>query len=165
VALADWLIRLGIRTVAMQSTGVYHIPLCDILSERGIRVFVVNAWETKNLPGRKTDIQECQWLLKLHVYGLLHNSFRPEEEILRMRTYWRQRQQHIEDAARCIQHMQKALTQMNVQLANAIGDISGTTGQAIIRAILEGERDPRKLAELREPGVKASEEEVAQSHG
>ena len=124
---------------------------------------MVNAWETKNLPGRKTDIQECQWLLKLHVYGLLHNSFRPEEEILRMRKYWRQRQQHIEDAARCIQHMQKALTQMNVQLANAIGDISGTTGQAIIRAILEGERDPRKLAELREPGVKVSDEEVAQT--
>jgi len=163
VALADWLVGLGIETVAMQSTGVYHIPLADILAERGIRVFVVNPWETKNLPGRKSDIQECQWLLKLHVYGLLRNSFRPEEEILRMRTYWRQRQQHIADAARCIQHMQKALTQMNVQLANAISDISGWTGQAIIGAILEGERDPHQLAKLRDPGVKASEEEVAQS--
>jgi len=163
VALADWLQGLGIETVAMQSTGVYHIPLADILAERGIRVFVVNPWETKNLPGRKSDFQECQWLLKLHVYGLLRNSFRPEEEILRMRTYWRQRQQHIEDAARCIQHMQKALTQMNVQLANVISDISGWTGQAIIGAILEGERDPHKLAKLRDPGVKAGEEEVAQS--
>ena len=163
VALADWLQGLGIQTVAMQSTGVYHIPLADILAERGIRVFVVNPWETRNLPGRKSDIQECQWLLKLHVYGLLRNSFRPEEEILRMRTYWRQRQQHIGDAACHIQHMQKALTQMNVQLANAIGDISGWTGQAIIEAILEGERDPQKLAELRDPGVKASAEEVAQS--
>ena len=163
MALADWLQALGIETVAMQSTGVYHVPLADILAERGIRVFVVNPRETKNLPGRKTDIQECQWLLKLHVYGLLHNSFRPEEEILRMRTYWRQRQQHIGDAARCIQHMQKALTQMNMQLANVISDISGWTGQAIIGAILEGERDPQQLAKLRDPGVKASEEEVAQS--
>ena len=87
MALADWLQKLGIQTVALQSTGVYWIPLADILAERGIRVFVVNARDTKNLPGRKTDIQECQWLLKLHVYGLLHNSFRPEEEILRMRMY------------------------------------------------------------------------------
>jgi transposase len=163
MALADWLQALGIETVVMQSTGVYHIPLADILAERGIRVFVVNPRETKNLPGRKSDIQECQWLLKLHVYGLLRNSFRPEEEILRMRTYWRQRQQHIGDAARCVQHMQKALTQMNVQLANAISDISGWTGQAIIGAILNGERDPQKLAQLRDPGVKASAEEVAQS--
>jgi transposase len=123
--MADWLVRCGIETVAMQSTGVYWVALYDILAERGIRVFVVNARDTKNLPGRKTDIQECQWLLKLHAYGLLRNSFRPEEEILVMRTYWRQRQQHIEDASRCIQRMQKSLTQMNVQLANVISDISG----------------------------------------
>lgn len=148
VEMANWLVRCGIETVAMQSTGVYWIALYDILSERGIRVFVVNANDTKNLPGRKTDIQECQWLLKLHAYGLLRNSFRPEEEILMMRTYWRQRQQHIEDASRCIQRMQKALTQMNVQLANAISDISGTTGQAILSAIVGGERDPRILAGL-----------------
>jgi len=147
----------------MQSTGVYWIALYDILRERGIRVFVVNAKDTKNLPGRKTDIQECQWLWKLHSYGLLRNSFRPDEEILVMRTYWRQRQQHIGDASRCIQHMQKALTQMNVQLANVISDISGTTGQAILSAIVRGERDPRKLAELRDPRVKASEARVAQS--
>ncbi len=161
--MADWLVRIGIETVAMQSTGVYWIALYDILAERGIRVFVVNAADTKNLPGRKTDIQECQWLWKLHSYGLLRNSFRPEEEILVMRTYWRQRQQHIGDASRCIQHMQKALTQMNVQLANVIRDISGTTGQAILRAIVAGERDPQKLAELRDPRVKASEARVAKS--
>ena len=147
----------------MQSTGVYWIALYDILTERGIRVFVVNAKDTKNLPGRKTDIQECQWLWKLHSYGLLRNSFRPDEEILVMRTYWRQRQQHIGDASGCIQHMQKALTQMNVQLANVISDISGTTGQAILSAIVGGERDPQKLAEHRDPRVKASEARVAKS--
>jgi transposase len=162
-AMADWLVGCGIETVVMQSTGVYWVALYDILAERGIRVFVVNARDTKNLPGRKTDIQECQWLLKLHVYGLLRKSFRPEEEILVMRTYWRQRQQHIGDASRCIQHMQKALTQMNVQLANAISDISGTTGQAILTAIVAGERDPQTLAKLRDPRVKASEATVAKS--
>ena len=161
--MADWLVRCGIETVAMQSTGVYWIALYDMLVERGIRVFVVNAQDTKNLPGRKTDIQECQWLLKLHAYGLLRNSFRPEEEILVMRTYWRQRQQHIEDASRCIQRMQKALTQMNLQLANVISDISGATGQAILSAIIGGERDPRKLAKMRDPRVKASEATVAKS--
>jgi transposase len=163
VEMANWLARCGIETVAMQSTGVYWIALYDILEERGIRVFVVNASDTKNLPGRKTDIQECQWLLKLHAYGLLRNSFRPEEEILVMRTYWRQRQQHIEDASRCIQHMQKALTQMNVQLANAISDISGTTGQAILSAIVGGERDPWKLAKFRDPHIKASGATIAKS--
>ena len=146
--LANWLVKCGIETVAMQSTGVYWIALYDILSERGLRVFLVNVRDTKNLPGRKSDIQECQWLLKLHVYGLLKNSFRPAGEILVMRTYWRQRQQHIGDGSRCIQRMQKALTQMNVQLANAISDIGGTTGQAIITAILAGERDPGKLAQF-----------------
>ncbi len=162
-ALAEWLTGLGIVTVALQSTGVYWIGLYDILEEHGIRVFLVNARDTKNLPGRKTDIQECQWLLKLHVYGLLKNSFRPEEEICVMRTLWRQRQQHIADAARCIQRMQKALTQMNLQLANVISDLSGWTGQAILRAILEGERDPRKLAQWRDPRVKATPEVIAKS--
>lgn len=162
-ALADWLLQRGIETVAMQSTGVYWMALYDTLSERGIKVFLVNARDTKNMPGRKTDIQECQWLLKLHVYGLLKNSFRPEEEICVMRTLWRQRQQHVADASRCIQHMQKALTQMNLQLANVISDISGWTGQAIIQAILKGERDPRELAKLRDPRVKATPEVIAKS--
>ena len=162
-ALADWLKRIGIETVAMQSTGVYWVPLHDLLTDRGIRVFVVNARDTKNVPGRKTDVQECQWLLKLHVYGLLKNSFRPPSEILMMRTLWRQRQQHIGDASRAIQHMQKALTQMNLQLANVISDISGWSGQQIIRAILKGERNPRELAQLRDARVQASEAEIVHS--
>lgn len=163
VALAEWLQQCGIETVAMQSTGVYWMALYDILEERGIRVFLVNARDTKNMPGRKSDVQECQWLLKLHVYGLLKNSFRPEEEIRVMRTIWRQRQQQIADAARCIQRMQKALTQMNLQLANVISDISGTTGQLIIGAILNGQRDPQQLAQFRDPRVKASKEVIAKS--
>ena len=162
-ATAEWLVSLGIETVAMQSTGVYWIPLYDLLEQRGIRVFLVNAQDTKNLPGRKTDIQECQWLMKLHVYGLLNNSFRPEEEICILRTYWRQRQQHIADASRSTQRMQKAMTQMNIQLANAVTDITGETGQAIIQAILKGERDPQQLAKLRDPRVKASEATLAAS--
>jgi transposase len=162
-AMADWLVACGVTTVAMQSTSVYGVGIHDILSERGIAVFVVNARDTKNLPGRKTDIQECQWLLKLHTFGLLKNSFRPDEEFVVMRTYWRQRQQLVEDAARSIQHMQKALTQMNLQLANVISDISGTTGQAILSAILSGERDPLKLAKLRDPHIRASESTVAKS--
>lgn len=161
--LADWLKQCGIETAAMQSTGVYWIALYDILSERGIKVFLVNARDTKNMPGRKTDVQECQWLLKLHVYGLLKNSFRPEEEICVMRTLWRQRQQHIGDASRRIQHMQKALTQMNLQLANVISDISGWTGQAILQAILKGERNPRELAKLRDPRIKASTQQIVHS--
>lgn len=161
--LADWLEQRGIETVAMQSTGVYWIPLADMLAQRGIQVTLVNARDTKNMPGRKTDVQECQWLLKLHVYGLLKNSFRPEEQTVVMRTLWRQRQQHIASAAQAIQRMQKALTQMNVQLANAISDLSGWTGQAILQSILAGERDPWKLAELRDPRIKASKAEVAKS--
>jgi hypothetical protein len=163
IALADWLKQCGIETVAMQSTGVYWMALYDILEERGMAVFLVNARDTKNMPGRKSDVQQCQWLLKLHVYGLLKNSFRPEEEIRVMRTIWRQRQQQIADASRCTQRMQKALTQMNLQLANVISDISGLTGQSIIGAILKGERDRQKLAQLRDPPVKASEEVIAKS--
>jgi transposase len=162
-ALAEWLKRCGIETVAMQSTGVYWIALYDILSERGLQVFLVNARDTRNMPGRKTDVQECQWLLKLHVYGLLKNSFRPEEEICVLRTLWWQRQQHTADCSRHIQRMQKALTQMNLQLANVISDITGSTGRAILEAILKGERDPRELAKLRDPRVKASSSEIVKS--
>ena len=151
--LADWLKRCGVTTVAMQSTGVYWIPLYDILEERGFEVYLVNARHTKNLPGRKSDVQECQWLLKLHTYGLLNNSFQPTSQIRVLRTYWRQRAEHVQAAASCIQRMQKALTQMNVQLANVISDLSGLTGQLIVRAIVGGERDPQKLAELRDPRI------------
>ena len=161
--MATWLQQCGIGTVAMQSTGVYWIAVYDILEEAGLEVYLVNARETKNLPGRKSDVQESQWLMKLHTYGLLRNSFRPSQEIRTMRTYWRQRKDVVRSAGRHIQRMQKALTQMNIQLANVLSDISGTSGQAIIQAILEGERDPHALAALRDWRVKASAEEVAQS--
>jgi transposase len=161
--MGEWLKSCGIQTVAMQSTGVYWIALQEILEQHGIEVYLVNARGTKNLPGRKSDVQECQWLMKLHTYGLLRNSFRPPEEILAVRTVWRLRDRFVKDAGRAIQQIQKALTTMNIRLANAISDVSGVTGMAIIRAILKGERDPGVLAKLREPGIKASEEEVARS--
>jgi transposase len=147
----------------MQSTGVYWIPLFDILEARGFQVYLVNARHTRNLPGRKSDVQECQWLLKLHTYGLLGNSFHPTAEIRVLRTYWRQRGDHIQAIGMCIQRMQKALTQMNVQLANVISDLSGVTGQRIVRAILAGDRDPGKLAKLADPRIRASQEEIARS--
>src|SRR5499425_2195739 len=162
-AMADWLKQCRIRTVALQSTGVYWIAVYDILEEAGLEVYLVNARETKNLPGRKSDVQESQWLMKLHTYGLLRNSFRPSQEIRTMRTYWRQRNDLVRAAARHIQRMQKALTQMNIQLANVLSDVSGMTGQAIIKAILAGERDPHKLAAFRDPRVKASEEQIARN--
>src|SRR5712671_252658 len=162
-AMAQWLKQCGIRTVAMQSTGVYWIAVYDILEAAGAEVYLVNARETKNLPGRKSDVQESQWLMKLHTYGLLRNSFRPSQEIRKMRTYWRQRNDLVRAAGRHIQRMQKALTQMNIQLANVLSDVSGVTGQAIIKAILAGERDAHKLAAFRDCRVKASEEEIARS--
>ena len=167
-AMADWLKQCGIQTVAMQSTGVYWIAVFDILEEAGFEVCLVNARDTKNLPGRKSDVQESQWLMKLHTYGLLRNSFRPPQEIRTLRTYWRQRNDLVQSAGRHIQRMQKVLTQMNVQLANVLSDISGVTGQAIIKAILAGERDPHKLAALRHPRVKAREEQIVrylEGHG
>ena len=162
-AMAAWLKQCGIRTAAMQSTGVYWIAVYDILEQAGLEVYLVNARDTKNLPGRKSDVQESQWLMKLHTYGLLRNSFRPAQQIRTMRTYWRQRNDLVQSTGRHIQRMQKALTQMNLQLANVLSDVSGVTGQAIIKAILGGERDPHKLAEFRDPRVKASEEQIAQS--
>ena len=161
--MAEWLKQCGIRTVALQSTGVYWIAVYDILEEAGLEVYLVNARDTKNLPGRKTDVQESQWLMKLHTYGLLRNSFRPSWEIRVLRTYWRQRQDLVRSAGRHIQRIQKVLTQMNIQLANVLSDISGTTGQVIIKAILSGERNPHELAAYRDPRVKASEEEIARS--
>ena len=154
--LADWLEHCGVTTVAMQSTGVYWIPLYEILDARGLEVYLVNARHTKNLPGRKSDVQESQWLLKLHTYGLLRNSFHPPAEIRIVRTYWRQRGDHVHAVSTCIQRMQKALTQMNIQLANVISDLSGWTGQRIVRAILAGERDPDTLAALSHPGIHAT---------
>jgi hypothetical protein len=162
-AMADWLKQCGIRTIAMQSTGVFWVAVYDILEQAGLEVYLVNARDTKNLPGRKSDVQESQWLMKLHTYGLLRNSFRPSQEIRTMRTFWRQRNDLVQSAGRHIQRMQKALTQMNIQLANVLSDVSGVTGQAIIKAILAGERNAHKLAALRNPRVQASEEEIARS--
>jgi transposase len=161
--MADWLQSCGVKTIAMQSTGVYWIPVYDILEEFGFQVFLVNARHTKNLPGRKSDVQESQWLLKLHTYGLLNNSFQPPSDIRVLRTYWRQRAEHAVGMATCIQRMQKALTQMNIQLANVISDLSGRTGQAIVRAILAGERDAKKLAKLTDCRIRATRDEVAKS--
>src|SRR3974390_3021584 len=162
-AMADWLKQCEIRTIALQSTGVYWVSVYDILQEAGFEVYLVNARETKNLPGRKTDVQESQWLMKLHTYGLLRNSFRPSQEIRTMRTYWRQRNDLVQAGGRAISRIQKALTQMNIQLANVLSDVAGMTGQAIIKAILAGERDPHKLAALRDFRVKASEGQVGRS--
>jgi hypothetical protein len=149
--------------VALQSTGVYWLPLYDVLEARGFEVYLVNARHTKNLPGRKSDVQESQWLLKLHTYGLLRNSFYPPAEIRVIRTYWRQRADHVHAVSSCIQRMQKTLTQMNLQLANVISDLSGLTGQRIVRAILSGERDPQALAALSHPGIRASRDAIAKS--
>jgi hypothetical protein len=140
----------------MQSTGVYWIPLYEILDARGLEVYLVNARHTKNLPGRKSDVQESQWLMKLHRYGLLRNSFHPATEIRVIRTYWRQRGDQVRAISTCVQRMQKTLTQMNIQLANVISDLSGWTGMRIVRAILTGERDPQALAALSHPGIRAT---------
>ena len=151
IALADWLKACGITTVAMESTGVYWIPLYEILEARGFKVFLVNAHHAKNLPGRKKDETDAQWLRRLHAFGLLNHSFRPEGEMCAVRAYLRHRAQLIEHRAAHIQHMQKALQQMNVRLSPTVADITGVTGMAIIRAILAGARDPQRLVELRQP--------------
>jgi transposase len=161
--MARWLVGKGVRTVAMQSTGVYWMPLFEILEQAGLNVYLVNAQHTKNVPGRKSDIQECQWLLKLHAFGLLNNSFQPSDEIRIARTLWRHRGNLVAEAGSAIQRMQKALIEMNIQLSNVLSDLSGVSGQAIIGAILEGERDPWALAGLAQPEVKATPEEIAQS--
>lgn len=161
--MAEWLKECGVERVALQSTGVYWIPVYDILEQAGLEVCLANARDTKNLPGRKSDVQESQWLMKLHTYGLLRNSFRPVEAIRRVRSVWRLRDRHVRDAAREVQHMQKALTTMNMQLTNVLSDVAGSSGQAIIRAILAGERNPWKLAQLKDYRVRASEEEIARS--
>lgn len=161
--MGEWLKKCGIKTVALQSTGVYWIAVQEVLEKAGLEVFLVNARGTKNLPGRKSDVQECEWLRKLHSYGLLRNSFRPAAEIQAVRTVWRHRDRVVKDAGVAVQQMQKAMTKMNVQLANVISDVSGMTGMAIIRAIVRGQRDPQELAKLRDRRIRASEEEIARS--
>jgi transposase len=162
-ALADWLERCGTETVAMEATGVYWIPIYEILEARGFVLCLVNGRTTKNVAGRKSDVLDCQWIQQLHTYGLLQASFRPPADICTLRTYVRQREMLLRYRSSHVQHMQKALQQMNLKLTNVITDITGQTGMQIIRAILSGEQDPRKLAQFRNPRCKSSAEEIARS--
>ena len=161
--LADWLVECRVDTVVMESTGVYWIPLFGVLEEGGFQVMLVDPRRIKNVPGRKTDVLDCQWLQQLHTYGLLSRAFRPDGDISRLRSYLRQRAMLVEYASQHIQHMQKALTQMNVKLQHVISDIAGKTGTEIIEAIVGGQRDPVKLAQLRDPRIKVDEATIAKS--
>ena len=161
--LVAWLKKTGITTVAMESTGVYWIPVYDMLEQQGFEVLLVNARHIKNVPGRKTDVIDCQWIQQLHSYGLLRGSFRPKDSILKMRTLMRHRSTLIEYSASHIQHIQKALSLMNVQLKNVIRDITGMTAMKIIRSIVDGERDPAVLAQYRDHRCKSSEETIRES--
>ncbi len=160
-ALADWLSACKVDTVAMESTGVYWIPIYDILESRGFQVCLVNARHLKNVSGKKTDILDCQWIQQLHTYGLLQASFRPPEDICALRALVRHRETLIQYRSAHIQHMQKALQQMNVQLTQVVSDVTGVTGLNIIRAIVGGERDPKTLAQMRNGKCKHSEAEIA----
>jgi transposase len=162
-AMARWLKACGITTVAMESTGVYWIPSFQILEQHGFEVKLVNARHVKNVPGRKSDVSDCQWLQRLHTYGLLSGSFRPDDQMCVLRSYWRHRANLVRYASDHIQHMQKALTQMNLHLHKVLSEITGVTGMNIIRAILEGERDREKLALMRERGVKNTPEAIAKA--
>lgn len=161
--LADWLQACGVDTVAMESTGVYWIPLFELLDGRGFTVRLVNARHVKNVSGRKSDVLDCQWLQQLMTYGLLQGAFRPENEVCALRSLSRQREMLLKSQARHVQHMQKALTQMNIQLANVISDVVGETGQRILRAIVAGERDAAVLAAMKDVRIRASKEEIAKS--
>jgi transposase len=162
-ALVAWLVACGVTTVAMESTGVYWIPIFELLEEQGLQAFLVNARHIKNVPGRKSDVQDCQWIQRLHSYGLLSASFRPEAEMVVLRSYLRHRAMLIEHRAAHIQHMQKALHQMNVQLTQVLSDISGVTGLAIIRAMVAGERNPAQLAQLRHGRCRRSAADIAKA--
>lgn len=161
--LKDWLLEHGITTVAMESTGVLWVPVFEILEPCGIEVFLVNALHVKAVPGRKTDIQDCQWIQHLHSVGLLDGSFRPEDEIVAIRSMTRHRATLVQSAARCIQRMQKSLSQMNVKIHNVISDITGLTGMAIIDAIIDGQYDPDILAELKHGRIRASKQTIRKS--
>jgi transposase len=162
-ALADWLSACGVDTVAMESTGVYWIPLYELLDRRGFKVLLVNARHVKNVSGRKSDVLDCQWLQQLMSYGLLSGAFRPADAVCALRSLSRQREMLLKGQARHVQHMQKALTQMNIQLANVISDVVGETGQKILRAIVAGERDGQVLAALKNARIRASADEIAKS--
>ena len=161
--IADWLQQCGVRTVAMESTGVYWIPIFEVLEQRGFAVVLVNARDAKHVPGRKTDVSDAEWLQRLHEYGLLRASFHPEARIAALRDFMRQRERLLDCAASHIQHMQKALTQMNLQLHHVVSDITGVTGMSIMRTFVAGERDPAALAALRDQRCKASDETIRQA--
>ena len=161
--IADWLQQCGVRTVAMESTGVYWIPIFEVLEQRGFAVVLVNARDAKHVPGRKTDVSDAEWLRRLHEYGLLRASFHPEARIAALRDFMRQRERLLDCAASHIQHMQKALTQMNLQLHHVVSDITGVTGMNIMRTFVAGERDPAALAALRDQRCKASDETIRQA--
>jgi len=158
--MANWLTSLGVVTVAMESTGVYWVAVYELLTSRGLEVIVANAREARTVPGRKSDVNDAQWLQRLHACGLLRPSFRPGPDIAALRAYLRLRERHLDYAAAHIQHMQKALTLMNLQLHHVVSDIAGTTGMRIIRAIIGGQRDPQVLAAMRDARCRASSETV-----
>lgn len=163
IELADWLIECQVHSVAMEATGVYWIPLFQILEAKGLEVNLVNAHHVKTVPGRKSDVLDCQWLQKLHSFGLLSASFRPENQVCVLRSYLRQRETLIKGASTHVQRMQKALIQMNLQLHQVISDLTGKTGMAIIRAIVSGERNPQLLARLKDRRIKSSTTEIAKA--
>lgn len=162
-ALVEWLVQCRVDTVVMEATGNYWVVLYDLLESRELHPVVVNPRYAKNMSGRNGDIPDCEWMQKLHTYGLFTNSFRPTEPIRVLRAYLRQRETLVVAAAQQVQHMQKALTEMNVQLANVISDITGETGLAIIDAILAGGRKPDELAELKGPRIVASKATLARA--
>ena len=150
----------------MEATGVYWIPLFELLDQRGFEVHLVNSRSTRQVTGRKSDVLDCQWIWQLMSHGLLKGAFRPADSICSLRSVVRQRATKVQEQSRCIEHMQKALTQMNIQLDNVLSDLMGKTGTAILRAIVKGERDPHQLASLRDKRVRSDEETVARSlHG
>jgi transposase len=161
--IADWLKRCGVTTVAMESTGVYWIPLFELLEQRGFEVKLVDARHVKNVSGRKSDVLDCQWLQQLHTYGLLQGAFRPSDEICVLRSYMRQKEMLIQASSMHVQHMQKALQQMNLLLHNVVSDITGVTGMKIIKAIIAGERDPDVLALNRQKECRNTEQTIAKS--
>lgn len=161
--MARWLLECGVETVAMESTGVYWIPVYQVLQSKGLDVNLVDARHAKNVPGRKTDVSDCQWIQQLHSYGLLRSCFLPDADIAVLREYWRQRATLVESASREILHMQKSLEQMNLHLHKVLSDITGVSGMRIIRAIVAGERNPVTLAGMRDSKVKKSEDEIAKA--
>ena len=163
-ALADWLALCGITTVALESTGVYWIPLFELLESRGFEVLLVDPQQVQKIKGRpKSDVHDCQWLQRLHTFGLLASAFRPPDQVCVLRSYLRQRAMLLTYAGQHIQHMQKALTQMNLKLQHVVSDLTGVTGMAIIRAILAGERDPVQFAHLRDYRCQHDEATIAKA--